>query len=410
MNKRLICVTLILGLLLGVFSGCSNPPKNKPDEFQSYTSYREIPGVTEDEISAIEALREQFDYFDFGMIPSTEMFYDLHKGEINGYSVFLCAWLSELFGIEFRPALYEWGELLAGLETGKISFSGELTATEERRRDYYMTNPIAMRSVKYFQLEGSPSLADIEKLRPVRYIFLGGSTTIADVTSMSRAEHETILVYDYESAYAKLKSGEGDVFFAEHNVEAAFDQYADVVADDYLPLIYSPVSLATQNPELTPIISVVDKILQTDEVHHLTELYKLGYSEYLKHKMYMRLSEEERDYIAKHPVISFAAEYENYPMSFYNTQENAWQGIVFDVLKEINKLTDITFELANPPDTEWPAILDMLDNREVSMVSELIRTPEREGHYLWPSTVLLANNYTLISKADRPNITINEVL
>jgi ABC-type amino acid transport substrate-binding protein len=217
-------------------------------------------------------------------------------------------------------------------------------------------------------------------------------------------------VYDYDAAYEKLKSGEGDVFFAEGNVDAAFDQYTDVIALDFLPLVYSPVSLATQNPDLLPVISIMQKALSNDEFHYLTEMYKQSYNDYLRYKLYKRFSKEEKDYLAAHPVVPFAAEYENYPMSFYNTQEKEWQGIVFDVLREIEKLTDISFTLVNSPTTEWPEILDMLDKGEASIVSELIRTPEREGHYLWPSTVLLADNYALISKSEYPNISVNEIL
>ena len=411
MYKRAICAAFAFVLLFGPFSGCNASSKKELNEPSIYASYREISGVTDDEIRAIESLRERTDYFVFGMLPSTEMFDDLRSGKINGYSALLCRWLTEIFGIEFRPTLYEWGDLLGGLESGEIDFSGELTPSEERRMKYYMTEEaIAVRSVKSYRLDGSQSLDDIAASRPIRYIFLGGSTTIADVTSLLRDKYDAIFVYDYDAAYEKLKSGEGDAFIAENNVEAAFDKYGDIVTTDFLPLIYSPVSMTTQNPELTPVISVVHKALQGKATRYLTELHKLGYREYLKYKMFMRFSEEERDYIANHPTVLFAAEHENYPMSFYNTREGAWQGIVFDVLREIEKLTDLSFELANGPYVEWPELLKMLDNGDVSLVSELIRTPEREGRYLWPSTVFLTDNYALISKSEYPNITINELL
>ena len=405
-----MCAALTLVLLTCVFSGCGNLSGEKPGEPRQQTFYRDIAGVTDDEIGAIEALREKFDYFIYGMLPSTEMFIDLRNGEMNGYSALFCDWLTELFGIEFRPALYEWGDLLAGMESDKIGFTGELTPSNERRKIYFMTDPIAVRTVKSFRLAGSEPISEIESMRPVRYVFLEGATTITDVTSLLQKKIEIIFVNDYESAYEKLKTGEGDIFFAENNVEAAFDQYIDVIAADYLPLIYSPVSLTTHNPALAPVISVVQKALQGDDLHYLTELYQHGYNEYLKHKLYSRLSEEERKYMANHPVVLFAAEYENYPMSFYNTQEKAWQGIVFDVLREIEKFTDLSFKLVNNPNTEWPEILEMLNNGDVSFVSELIRTPEREGNYIWPSTVLLTDYYALISKSEHPNISINEIL
>jgi len=403
-------VTLTLMLTIGILAGSADSQDDRSSEPLRYTSYREIPGVTDLEIQAIEKLREQIDSFTYGMAPSIEMFVDIRSGEINGFSALVCQWLTELFDIEFKPAIYEWGELIDGLESGEIDFTGELTATEDRRTKYMMTDPIAMRMVKSFRIEGSLPLSEIAQSRPIRYVFFEGVTTIEDVTSQVDHEYEIITVLEYEEAYEKLKSGEGDAFFDESNAEAAFDIYPDVVAADFLPIIYSPVSLTTQNQALAPIISVVQKALQGDSIRYLTTLYKHGYDEYLDNKLHMKLSADEWEYIAKNPVVRFAAEYENYPVSFYNTQEQEWQGIVFDVLREVEKLTGLTFELVNGPTTEWPEILKMLDNGEVSMVSELIRSPEKEGRYLWPSTILLSDSYALISKAEAPNIAVNEIL
>ena len=382
MSKRIMCATLTLMLTVGILAGCVNSSDDRSREPLRYTSYRDIPGVTDDEIRAIGKLREHVGFLTYGMVTSTELFVDSHSGELNGFTALFCEWLTELFDIEFKPAIYDWGDLIDGLESGEVDFTGELTATEDRRMKYLMTDPIAMRMVKSFRIEGSTPLNEIAQTRPVRYVFYEGVTTIADVTSQVDHEFEIITVLDYNDAYDKLKSGEGDAFFDENNGEAAFDFYPDVVAADFLPIIYSPVSLSAKNPELAPIISVVQKALQNDNVHYLTTLYKRGYDEYLENKLRMKLSDEEREFIDNNPVVRFAAEYENYPVSFYNTRDKEWQGIVFDVLREVEKLTGITFELANSPTTEWPEILQMLDDGEVSMVSELIRSPEREGRYL----------------------------
>ena len=392
-----------------IFFGCENKAQVQPADTILYTSYREIPGVTQDEIDAIEALREQTEYFIYGMCPSTEAFYGINN-KIHGYTTLFSYWLTELFGIQFKPALYEWGALLAGLKSGEIDFSGELTATDERRKIYYMTDAIAGRPVKSFRLKNSQSLVEIAKSRPVRYVFLGGTTTVDDVTAILQGEYRIILVYGYDTAYKKLKNGEADVFVNEGTAEAAFDKYGDVITEDFLPLIYSPVSMSTQNPKLAPIISVMQKALQVGGMRYCSELYRRGYREYIKHKLSTQFSIEERDYIATHPVVLFAAEYENYPMSFYNMRDQEWQGIVFDVLRAIEELTGISFIVANGPQAEWPELLQMLNNGEVSLVSELIRTPEREGHYLWPTTILLTDHYALISKAEHRNIKINEII
>ena len=113
---RMICVTFG-ALLLFSFFMCD------AEASQAAVSYRSVPGVTNDEIEAVEALRKHVSSFVYGvMSPSTEAFLK-ENGEIGGFSALFCEYLTELFGIPFTPAIYEWPELLRGLETGAIDFA-----------------------------------------------------------------------------------------------------------------------------------------------------------------------------------------------------------------------------------------------------------------------------------------------
>jgi len=408
-KKIMVILFSVMMLLLVVIPGYVRGTDTQNGDSKEFTFYQDIPGVTDDEIIAIEALREEVASFVYGMNPSTEAFYD-ESGEIRGYTALFCDWLTELFGIPFKPGLYEWGDLVAGLETGDIDFTGELTATSERRKTYYMTDTIAERSVKFMRIKDSKPLSEIAESRLLRYAFLEGTTTVEHITSHATDEFEINYIDDYDTVYAKLKSGEIDAFFDESPAEAAFDDYGDVVAQYFFPSIYSPVSLTTQNQRLAPIVSIVQKALENGTLHYLTELYNLGQDEYLKHKMRLHLTTEELAYIENYPVVRFAAEYDNYPISFYNTYSKEWQGIAFDVLREVENLTGLTFEIVNDKHTEWPDLLEMLENGDAAMISELIYCSDRGNHFLWPNTAILTDNYALISKSGLRNVKINEIL
>jgi PAS domain S-box-containing protein len=315
-----------------------------------------------------------------------------------------------LFGISFNPAIYEWGDLIAGMDTGEIDFTGELTPTNERRETYFSTGAIAERPLKTFRLADSLPPSEIIRSRPLRCCFFGGTTTIVDVISRLHGSYEIIHVYTFDEAYHALKSGEADIFYVEGFLEFTFDVYDDVIVEDFFPMIYSPVSMAAKKPALQPIISVVEKALQNGSLYYLTRLYNAGYQNYQKYKLSLRLSEEEKAYIRDHPVVPFAAEYDNYPVSFYNTQEKQWQGIAFDVLDEIQTLTGLSFEVVNNNRAEWPELLKMLEDGEASIVSELIRSEERKGRFLWADTAILTDYSVLISKSEFPNINVNEIL
>jgi len=396
-------------LLLAMFSGCVKPSNNQSSETPAFTSFLDIPNVTEDEIKAVEALREKTSFFVYGTLSTTETFIG-EDGKIEGYTALFCKWLSQLFGIPFKPTIYEWGDLITGLETGTVDFTGEMTATVERRKTWLMTDAIAERSVKTFRLADSKPIKEIISSRPLRCYFLEGTTTINDVTSRLQGEYTIVEVNDYTTVYKALKSREADAFFDESVAEAAFDIYDDVIIEDFLPVIYSPVSLTTKNQALQPVISIVQKALENDGLDYLTGLYKLGEKEHRRHKLFMRLSKEEKEYIREHPVVLFAAEYDNYPVSFYNKYENQWQGIAHDILKELETLTGITFKISNDQYAEWPELLRSIESGKTLMITELLHTKDRDGLFLWPQSLIMTDNYTLISQSDYPGISINDIL
>ena len=403
--KKVICA-LLSAVLLIIFSGCQSL-----DEGQTglYSSFLDIPGITDEEIAAVEALRGKT--FTFGMLPSTESFRDT-DGKIGGYTALLCEWLTELFGIPFIPELYTWDTLLAGLDAGEVDFSGDLTANEERRKVYYMTDPIAERMVTFFRIEGGAPLSEIAASRPLRYAFLEGTTNIDDIISShdDGISYDLLYVRDFTQAYAMLKSGEADAFFCEHVAKAYFDGYGDVVSKNFFPPCFSPVSMSTPNPELKPIIDIVQRALKNGGGDYLAEMYNHGESDYLRHIVSAKLTAEEQAYIRDNPVIPYVTQYNNYPMSFYNENENQWQGIAFDLLYEIGELTGLSFELAHGDElVKWPDLLEMVENGEAAFVTELIRTEERIGRFIWLDTTLASEYLTLVSEEDLRGVRLNEV-
>ena len=403
---------LASALLLCVTAGCIPAGANQDDVVPAYThftSYRDIPGVTGEDIQAIEALQANYDTFVIGSDYSTEAFYNT-EGEIQGFLTLFCDWMSLLFAIRFQPAIVEWGDLMAGLESGDIDFSGVVTATPERLQSgFIMTGAIAEHMIKTMRIKNSVPLFEIAAHRPLRYVFLEGTVTIDDVTKLTNEEFEAFRAVDYPEIYRMLKSGEVDAFIEEGVNEAAFDRYGDVVASEYLPLIFNPVSLTTRNPELAPIISIVQKALDAGAIRFLTDLYNAGETQYYNNKLHTQLSDEEIDFINRKGRIPFVAENDNYPISFYNNREGEWQGVVFDVIDEIEKITSLSFEIINDETTAWPELARMLESGEAHMISELIHTPDREGRFLWSGKAIFLDYYALISKADHPEIKLNEI-
>jgi len=402
------CVTLAFVFILAVFSGCGKPSQLQPDLAIENLSFRDIPGITQEEINAIEAAREKHDYFVYGMSPSTEAFID-SNGEIRGYAPLFCAWLTKIFGIPFRTVFYEWSDLLNGLGSGNVDFTGELMTSPERRKSYFMTSPIAERELKVYRIRDSSPLETIIKSRPPRYAFLKESALNADVTENAEYKFEIVFVDGYNTAYRMLKNGEIDAYFGMNTSDAAFAGFGDVVTEDFYPLIFKSACLSAKRAELAPLISVVEKALNKQTLDYLTELYKEGHQEYLKNKLHNLLTEEERTYIQNNPVIPVAAEFDNYPLCFFDTNTGRWHGIYFDTLEEITMLTGLDFERVNDQNAYNSDLITMLENGKALIMPELFRLKEYEGRFLWSEIPLVEDTFAFLSKSDYQNIEISRI-
>jgi hypothetical protein len=109
-----VCVRGLKGVLFlfsffSFLAGCRKDARpGDADAVFPFASFREIPGVTAEEINAVEALRERYSYFVYGMIPTSEAFsVYLGDGEVGGFAARSCEWLTNLFGVPFRHALYD---------------------------------------------------------------------------------------------------------------------------------------------------------------------------------------------------------------------------------------------------------------------------------------------------------------
>jgi signal transduction histidine kinase/ABC-type amino acid transport substrate-binding protein len=434
-KSKIVNASFFVISFVTVVLGCGQDSA-RPSEFHDsppFVSFRDVPGVTDEEVKAIEALREQFgknadNYFVYGVDYSIEAFpvyagQDKEGGEyaggeyaggeyaVGGYAARFCEWLTDLFGIPFIPTLYtdDWDNLLAEFESGKVHFMGDLMPTPERRKNHFMTGAIAERSLRAFQLEGENSIIEIAKSRPPRLAFPKNFIPYNNVIETAEYAFETVFVDNFAHAYRLLAEAEVDAFVTMNTSEPVFDVYGNVVSETFFPLVFASVSFSTQNVSLAPIISVVQKALENGGRAYLTKLYTQGHYDYIRNKLFGQLTGEELDYIRSKPVVRVMAETGNYPISFYNDNENEFQGIAFDVLKELELITGLSFEIANTQHTTFISGTEILESGEVSMITELGWSRGRVGRFLWPETPIMRDYSILITKSEFPDIHFNEL-
>ena len=409
-GKKIVKIILSIIFISMTVSGCGKPAVNKNGihfEPASLASFRDVPGITEDEVIAIEDIQKRVDHFVYATQHSTEAFIT-EDGKIDGFVALFCDWLTALFGIEFQPIIMEWGDIFMQLETGKVDFSC-FTPTEERLKTYFMTDPVAVHLLKIMRIKDSPHLDRIAQTRPIRYVFLENPVTIKLATDLFQGgTYEIILAKDNDIVYQLIKSGAADAFINYNVGEAVFDAYDDVAIEDFIPLNFNTMCMAAQNPELAPVISVVTKALRNGSIQYINKLHNEGQNNYTRNKFLRSLSAEEKAYLQNTQVVSVTAAPWFYPLDYFNKFEKKWEGIAFDVLDEVTKLTGLSFEVVNSPDASWDEVLQIF-NDGASICLDLIASPDRLNRYLWSKYIYLSENYALLSRYNFPNIGINEI-
>jgi len=393
-------------------SGCG-VTSDDVDQPGAINTYKDIPGITEEEISAIETLKEQRSRFLYGSVFDAEAFM-LTSGSFAGFSPKFCALLSGLFGVEFVLQLHSRDSLESGLYDMSIDFTGDLSPTAERVRNLFMTYPIAERTQKIFTLSGSRSIEDETDIVGLKIGFCEGAIDIEAVNEYyPDISFTPVIAENFSKAVEMLKDGVIDAFVTESVTDPMFDIYDFIDSKDFFPLVYTSVSLSTANPELSAVISAVNKYILAGGIDKLYEFYEEGNHEYMRYKLRQNLTREERYYIdfaaATGKTIKTALQYDNYPICFYNETDREYQGIAVEILAELSRLTGLSFEYVKTGDMPWSQLLEMLKTNEVSLISQLIQTEDRQGSYLWPELPYATTNYALISKIRHPNLAAYQV-
>jgi ABC-type amino acid transport substrate-binding protein len=311
--------------------------------------------------------------FSYGTFPSTESFRK-PDGTAGGYSALFCEWMSRLFGIEFIPQTYDWNELYEGVSDGRIDFTGDLSATPERRETFFMSRAFVQRAIVAFREDGSPRFEDIMKTRPLRFGFLAGANTAELILASSPYNITPVYRDSLGGVAALVATGEADAFLAEEHGEANMPEGWHI--ETVFPVVYSPSSFSTGRKELAPVVSVLDKYLARAGMEYLLTLYNKGHEEYYKNALYTKFTKAEKAYLKTHGEngrpVKVIAESDNYPSSFYNAREKAWQGISIDVLDKICELTGLRYEVTSGTDSVWVDNLASLERGDAVMVTELL--------------------------------------
>ncbi|MDR1692308.1 MAG: transporter substrate-binding domain-containing protein, partial [Oscillospiraceae bacterium] len=158
---------------------------------------------------------------------------------------------------------------------------------------------------------------------------------------------------------------------------------------------------------LEPVIEAVNRYIETGGIEIFSSWYMEAEKEFARYTLSTLYTPEEQawlDALAESGgTVSVALESDNYPVSFYNEQDDEFQGIAVEVLSQIDDLLPVDFTVATTKDSTWNEIIGELELGKVSVVSQLLFSEARRNRFLFGEPYA-TSQYALISKADTPTL------
>ncbi len=373
--------------------------------------YKRIPGITAEQIEAVEALRAKYSKLTCGMLESEDAF-PLMSGKLGGFATLLCGKLSEMFGFDFQVEIFNWNTLNQLLNKNLISFTADFSTTPERLKLYNMSDPISQRYLCVIFNKNRP----ISETKRLTYAFFEGSATQDLVYASQGKTFDSVYANSVEGLVELLSNDEADGIVVDNTFYHLFSKYSDLEQKILNPTVFNSISFSTANPELAPIIEVLNLYLANDsnaddelKAFHAEGLVQYKYARFIK-----SLSAAELNYINSHAAsgeaIPIVANYDYYPYSYYNEAAGKFEGVSIDLLDQISELTGLEFEPINKQSDSWSDMLNMLETGRAELIVEFLKSPDREGRFLWAENPFSVDHYALLSREGLPDLTIGELL
>ncbi|MDR1081366.1 MAG: response regulator [Deltaproteobacteria bacterium] len=375
--------------------------------------YLDLEGVTQAERDAIERVKRTRRSFVFAGERSAELFLG-KDGTTGGAGAELCRWLTGFFGIEFETAVLSAEGVELGLSSGTVDFA-VTSGADRRRRDapWIVTSTVAERPIQYLRLPGSRPIPEISAARAVRYAYFSGSGDYLAASGSVEKPFMAFPVKDPADAWRALTTGDADALVVQSPLRAALDPYGEVAAENILPMVTVEVAFTALDPELAPFVAAVQRHLERNGRAHFQEIWRKGRRAYAKDRFLASLTPRELSWIRESADsgrdVLVGLEHDNYPMCFWNDREREFQGVSVDILREMEVLTGLHFVPGNSGPVSWEESLSDLEAGRIQIISELLRSPDREDRFLWTDAPYIVDRYAFMSLSGFPDVGIEDV-
>ncbi|MDR1050088.1 MAG: response regulator, partial [Deltaproteobacteria bacterium] len=372
--------------------------------------YRKIPGVTLEEAGALDALRGRT--LVFGSLYSGAAF-SSRDGKKAGFLVRFYQSLAGMFGVEVRH------KFMSRVELGKAFFDGGVDLTCELPPELLEAGvlraptPVFRRQVVVFQKKAAPEAGEAAGLVRGALGFLENSEAAPLVLGSAPEDVRPVYFKDYDQAMRSLVAGEISAFFDEPPALVHPGDFREVEVRNYFPPVEGSLYLASNNPELAPLVSVFQKFLEAGGTSWLFSLYDRSHDENRRIIFEDGLGDELGDYLRRlrqaGAPLRVASKGYDYPESFHNARTGRFEGIAIDVLDDLRDVTGLDYEIVSAPGASYDELKLLLSTGRADILGPVDFLEEREGGNFLLSRPFSYDRYAVISLRGTPDLKFSQI-
>ncbi|MDP2559668.1 transporter substrate-binding domain-containing protein [Psychrobium sp. 1_MG-2023] len=292
----------------------------------------------------------------------------LEQGELKGFHAQLLKRLNEKLSTNFKPRVYQsWNRAFNDIKTAAIDGVFGLSWTEERT-NYVNFSPVYL----YAPVDIVVPMFEntINTLTDLNYktVATFKNTAINDELRRVAPEAELYYISTVEQGFKAMKEQRVDAVLISFASWRPLERNSLKIANSIF-LDSGELSIGTIRNK--PVLAnIIRKGLNSISLDEMSELQNTWLKNDRSHKLF---TGPELDFIKNNPKLVVGIESWS-PVVFQDSNDEIG-GVVADLLSEISKITNISFE---PVFDNWPQLVENFKKQKIDILPATVQTKERQ--------------------------------
>lgn len=303
-----------------------------------------------------------------------------NRGEFEGITADYIGLIEEMLHVKVEVKIFSSRRsALKALQNNEIDLLGSATQFDQQGADILLSEPYAS--------EQSVLVTQANEKRAMGHYLAGRTLTMAEgflPADWVRAQYPQakLRIYPtYQEAVGAVAFGKADVYLGDlYPISKNFLNNMRVLKfADFPPKTFS-FATAKGDKFLLDIINKTLAAVTTEEQLSILQRWHIGRSSMLLSQEVFQLSDAEKAWISRHPMVRVAVVNGYAPMTFVDDDGN-YRGITIDVLSQIRLRTGLSFEIREASNVAQ--LRQMVSNGEADMIGALTPSTERKQKLLF---------------------------